>query len=168
MQVKPFRNMCAIAADPEDTQARSELVYDSAMAENGVLKIGKVTDFQGHMIQRQYGAYTHSNHGLGLAVIIPNLYRHLAPCAPEQFTHWAMEVWGITAEGKSESEIAQLGIDAFKVFIREMGLPTTFAEMGTDSSDEVLRNVADTAVLTGGCAKKLERDEIFEILKECR
>ena len=165
MQVKPFRKVRTIAADPEDMQTRSEFVCESAMAENGVLKIGKVTDFQGHMIQHQYGAYTHSNHGLGLAVIIPNLYRHLAP---EQFAHWAMEVWGITAEGKSESEIAQLGIDAFKVFIREMGLPTTFAEMGTDSSDEVLRNVADTAVLTGGCAKKLERDEIFEILKECR
>lgn len=98
--------MRAIAADPEDTQACSQLVYDSAMAENGVLKIGKVTDFQGRMIQHQYGAYTHSNHGLGLAVIIPNLYRRLAPCAPEQFAHRATEVWGITAEGKSEPEIA--------------------------------------------------------------
>lgn len=161
-----IRNMRRIAADPDDRVARSELVYDSAMGENGVLKIGKTTDFQCHMIQHQYGAYTHSNHGMGLAVIHPALYRHLAPEAPAQFARWAREVWGVTE--KDDLAAALAGIDALASFIREMGLPTSFAEFGTDASDETLRAVADTAILTGGCAKKLSRDEIFEILKECR
>lgn len=168
VQRNVIRNMRAISANSDDAQARSELVYDSAMAENGVLKIGKVTDFQCHMIQHQYGAYTHSNHGLGLAVIQPKLYRHLAPCAPEQFAHWAIEVWGVKADGKSDLEIANEGIYALEAFIREMGLPTTFDELGSDKSDEVLRKVADTAVLTGGCVKKLEPEEIFQILEECK
>lgn len=162
------RNMRAHKADPENLEVRGELVYDSAMGENGVLKIGKVTDFQCHMIQHQYGAYTHSNHGLGLAVIHPRLYRHLAPAALEQFARWAVEVWGANPAGKDALTVANEGIDALSAFVKEMGMPTTFAELGADTSDEVLRAVADIAVLTAGCCRKLDRDEIFQILAECR
>lgn len=162
------RNMRAVAADEGDLHARSELVYDSAMGENGVLKIGKAGDFQCHMIQHQYGAYTHTNHGLGLAVIHPALYRSLAPAAPEQFARWAHEVWDVDADGKGALAVAFEGIDALAAFTREMGLPSTLAELGGDVSDDTLRAVADTAVLTPGCAKKLDRDEIFQILVECR
>lgn len=168
-----IRNMRVIAETKGDEaqaarnlEARGELVYDSAMGENGVLKVGKVGDFQCHMIQHQYGAYTHTNHGMGLAVIHPALYRHLAPEAPEQFALWAREVWGVNEA--DDLAAAMAGIDALETFTREMGLPTTFAELGGDASDETLRAVADTAVLTLGCAKKLERDEIFRIPTECR
>lgn len=163
-----IRNMRAVAADEGDMHARSELVYDSAMGENGVLKIGKVGDFQCHMIQHQYGAYTHTNHGLGLGIIHPHLYRHLAPEAPAQFARWAVEVWGVDPTGKDDLTVALAGIDELVAFVKEMGMPTTFAELEGDASDETLRAVADTAVLTAGCAKKLTPEEIFEILVECR
>ncbi len=159
-------NMRALAADAEDMHARSELVYDSIMGENGVLKIGKTGDFQAHMIQHQYGAATHSNHGMGLAVIHPPLYRHLVSSAPEQFARWAREVWGVVEEDDVTAALA--GVDALEVFTQEMGLPTSFKEMGTDASDETLRFVADTAILTGACAKKLDRHEIYDILVACR
>lgn len=114
------------------------------------------------------GAYTHTNHGLGLAVIHPALYRHIAPTAPEQFSYWAQEVWNIDPADKDDLAIAQEGIDALEAFIKEMNLPTSFAELGGEATDEILHAVADTAILTPGCAKKLSRDEIFEILCECR
>ncbi len=167
IQRNVIRNMRVIADDDQNLEALSELVYDSAMAENGVLKIGKSTDFQAHMIQHQYGAYTHTNHGMGLAVIHPALYRHLAPEAPAQFARWAREVWGVDAKGKDDLTVALEGIDRLQTFIVEMGLPTSFAEMDSDASDETLHKVADTCVLTGGCAKKLERSEVFQILTEC-
>ena len=166
IQRNVIRNMRAVAANPESMDARSELVYDSAMAENGVLKVGKVTDFQAHMIQHQYGAYTHTNHGMGLAVIHPALYRALAPEAPTQFARWAREVWGVTET--DDRAAANAGIEALAAFIREMGLPTTFTELGGDTSDETLRAVAATAVRTTGCAKKLSDEEIFEVLVACR
>ena len=72
-----IRNIRILLTDPENYDARSELAWASAMAENGVLKIGKVTDFQAHQIQHQLGAYTDCNHGAGLAVIHPVLYRHI-------------------------------------------------------------------------------------------
>ena len=166
IQRNVIRSMRAVAEDDQDLAARSELVYDSAMAENGVLKVGKVTDFQAHMIQHQYGAYTHTNHGMGLAVIHPALYRHLAPEAPAQFARWAREVWDVAE--KDDLAAAMAGIDALAAFTAEMGLPTTLAELGGDVSDETLRAVADTCLLMPGCAKQLSRDEVFQILTECR
>ena len=160
------RNMRAIATDPEDMDARSELVYDATMPENGVLKIGKTSDFQAHMIQHQYGAYTHTSHGMGLAVIHPALYRVLAPAAPAQFARWAREVWDVAEDDDLAAACA--GIDALAAFIREMGLPATFAELGGDASDETLRAVARTSLRTTGCAKQLTDDEIFDILVACR
>lgn len=168
-----IRNMRIIAETEGDEaqaernlEARAELVYDSAIGENGVLKIGKVGDFQCHKIQHQYGAYTHTNHGMGLAIIHPALYRHLAPVAPEQFARWAREVWGVAET--DDLAAAKAGIDALEAFTHEMGLSTTFAELGGDASDETLRVVAETAVRTRGCVKELTDDEILQILIECR
>ena len=61
-----IRNIRALLKDMGDMNARSELMWASAMGENGILKIGKVTDFQAHQIEHQLGAYTDCNHGQGL------------------------------------------------------------------------------------------------------
>ena len=52
-------------ADSNDVQARGNLMWDSAMAENGILKVGRLTDFQAHQMEHQLGAYTDCNHGHG-------------------------------------------------------------------------------------------------------
>lgn len=161
-----IRNIRVLLKNIEDMNARSELMWASAMAENGILKIGKVTDFQAHQIEHQLGAYTDCNHGQGLAVIHPVLYRHMYQDGADQFARFAKNVWGISEEGKTKEELAEAGVQALADFIKEIELPSTFTEMGiTDKS--VLKNVADTCNITAGCCKKLSREEIFEILEEC-
>ena len=160
-----IRNIRILLTDPENYDARSELAWASAMAENGVLKIGKVTDFQAHQIQHQLGAYTDCNHGAGLAVIHPVLYRHIYKSGTARFTRWAQNVWGIAPKG-SDEETAAAGIDALAAFIKEIGLLTTFTELGIPA-DTDFRAVADSTNITAGCCKKLTRDEICEILQEC-
>ena len=161
-----IRNTRVLLTDPENYDARSELAWASAMAENGVLKIGKVTDFQAHQIEHQLGAYTNCNHGAGLAVIHPVLYRHIYPSGAARFARWAQNVWGVAPKG-SEEETAAAGIDALASFIREIGLPTSFTALGIPE-DTDLRAVADSSNITPGCCKKLTHDEIFAILEECR
>ncbi|MGM9537050.1 MAG: iron-containing alcohol dehydrogenase [Candidatus Onthomonas sp.] len=161
-----IRNIRALLQNMEDQKARSELMWASAMGENGILKIGKVTDFQAHQIEHQLGAYTDCNHGQGLAVIHPVLYRHLYPYSEEQFARFAQQVWEIPAAGKSQEELAQAGIQALSDFIREIGLPTSFREMGIQDKS-VLQKTADTCNLTAGCCKKLSREELLMILEEC-
>lgn len=76
-------NMRRLLKDINDIQARSNLMWDSAMAENGILKCGRSTDFQAHQMEHQLGAYTDCNHGQGLAVIHPAYYRHIVKDTPE-------------------------------------------------------------------------------------
>ena len=161
-----IRNIRVLLADPENYDARSELVWASAMAENGVLKIGKVTDFQCHQIEHQLGAYTNCNHGAGLAVIHPILYRHIYKSGAARFARWAKNVWGITPKD-SDEETAIAGIDALAAFIKEIGLPTSFTELGIPA-DTDFRAIADSTNITAGCCKKLTHDEIYEILTQCR
>ncbi len=70
-------NMRALLRDINDLTARSNLMWTSAMAENGILKVGRTTDFECHQIEHQLEAYTDCNHGQGLAVIHPAYYRHI-------------------------------------------------------------------------------------------
>ena len=161
-----IRNIRILLKEPDSYEARSELAWASAMAENGVLKIGKVTDFQAHMIEHQLGAYTNCNHGKGLAVIHPVLYRHICKAGAMRFARFAQNVWGI-APKETEEATAFAGVEALAAFIKEIGLPTTFAELGIPE-DTNLRSVADSTNITPGCCKKLTHDEIYEILLECR
>ena len=163
-----IRNMRILKDDPKNLDARSELEWASAMAENGILKIGKTSSFQAHQIEHQLGAYTDCNHGQGLAVIHPVLYRRLCEGAPAKFARLAVNVFGVCAKGRTETEIALEGIECLSAFIKEMGLPTTFAEMGL-GEDTDYRGVADSSnIITNGCFKLLTHDDIYEILLDCR
>lgn len=154
-----IRNLRRIAKNPEDDFARSELMWDSAMAENNILKIGKQTDFQCHMIEHQLGAYTDCNHGQGLAVLHPTLYRHIYPFAKEKFTRWAQVVWFV--------QNAEDGIDALENLSREVGLPTSLFEMGISLDEETVQAIAESTVIRPGCCKQLTAEEIVEIFRKC-
>lgn len=160
-----IQNIRILLNDHENYDARSELMWASSMAENGILKIGKITDFQAHQIEHQLGAYTNCNHGQGLAVIHPVLYRHIYQDGIERFSRFAKNVWGIS-EKENKQETALAGIEALADFIKEMGMPTTFSQMGI-AGDTDFKAIANSTNITAGCCKKLTHDEIFEILKEC-
>lgn len=172
-----IKNIHAIIADPDNDFARGELMWDSAMAENGLLKLGKLTDFQCHMIEHAVGAYTDCNHGLGLAILHPTFYRHLLDAGTAKLARMAQEVWGVksdvegvtykNADATELRVIAAKGIDALENFIKEIGLPTRWIEIGI-TDDTILRAAADTCFLLPGCCKQMSRDEIYELLEECK
>lgn len=161
-----IRNIRATLKNPKDITARGELIWAAAMAENGILIIGKDNGFQAHMLEHQLGAYTDCNHGEGLAVIHPVLYRHMLPEASEKFSRLAVNVWGIEPAGKSQDELAVEFIDALTAFIREIGLPATFTQMNIPA-DTDYKAIADSTLLVDGCCKKFTHEEVLEILKEC-
>lgn len=154
-------NMRRLRENAGDMQARGNLMWDSAMAENGILKVGRVTDFQAHQMEHQLGAYTDCNHGQGLAVIHPAYYRHIVKDAPEKFTRFAETVFG--------ADSAEKGVEALADFIRDCGLPTRMSGLKSkvEITPEILRKVADTCNVIPTGPRKLERDEIYEILTEC-
>ncbi len=154
-------NIRRLLTDITDMQARSNLMWDSAMAENGILKVGRLTDFQAHQIEHQLDAYTDCNHGQGLAVIHPVYYRYIVKDAEDKFTRFAKEVFG--------KETAEEGLRALTEFVKECGLPTKLSELKSrvEITPEVLRQVADTCNIITSNPRTLSRDEIYEILCRC-
>lgn len=154
-------NMRRLLKNINDMQARSNLMWDSAMAENGILKCGRLTDFQAHQMEHQLGAYTDCNHGQGLAVIHPAYYRHIVKDASEKFARFAKVVFDV--------DTAEAGLEALENFIKECGLPTKMSQLKSTVkiTPEVLRQVADTCNIIKSGPRELGRDEIYEILMEC-
>ena len=154
-------NMRTLLRDIQDYTARSNLMWTSAMAENGILKVGRVTDFECHQMEHQLGAYTDCNHGQGLAVLHPAYYRHIVKDAPEKFARLGQVVFG--------TEGAQAAVDALAAFIKECGLPTRLTELRSraEITPELLRQVADSVNLLQGGPRQLTHDEVYKIFMEC-
>ena len=162
-----IRDLRAAIQNPRDYTARSNLMWEATMAENRVIKLGKRTDFQAHMMEHQLGAYTDCNHGAGLAVLHPAYYRVICEKGAAKFARFAVRVWGIPAEGKTEAELARAGVDALADFIKEIGLPTTFRELGLPD-DLPLKEIADSVPLTPGGYGKLTHGDVLRIFEDCR
>ena len=154
-------NMRTLLKDINDYTARSNLMWTSAMAENGILKVGRVTDFECHQMEHQLGAYTDCNHGQGLAVLHPAYYRHIVKDAPEKFARLGRVVFGV--------EGAEAAVDALADFIQECGLPTKLSQLKSKAeiTPALLRQVADSTNLLQGAPRQLTHDEVYDILMEC-
>ncbi len=154
-------NMRRLLQNMDDLEARGNLMWDSAMAENGILKVGRLTDFQAHQMEHQLGAYTDCNHGQGLAVIHPAYYRAILQDAREKFTRFAQVVF--------DKETAEEGIDALSAFIAECGLPTKMGQLQSkvEITPDLLRQVADSCNLIKTGPRQLTRDEVYTILCQC-
>ena len=154
-------NMRRLLRNMDDLEARGNLMWDSAMAENGILKVGRLTDFQAHQMEHQLGAYTDCNHGQGLAVLHPAYYRHIVKDAPEKFARLGRAVFGVDG--------AEAAVDALAAFIQECGLPTRLSQLRSkvEITPELLRQVADSTNLLQGGPRQLTHDEVYDILMEC-
>ncbi len=162
-----IRNLRAAVANPKDYTARSNLMWDATMAENRIIKLGKKTDFECHQMEHQLGAYTDCNHGAGLAVLHPVYYRHIYRSGIPKFKKFAVNVWEIPADGKSDVETAGAGVEALADFIKEIGMPTTLQELGIDETVD-LKEIADSCAVIPGSYKKMTHEEILEIFQECK
>jgi len=154
-------NMRRLQIDINDMGARSNLMWDSALAESGILKCGRSTDFQAHQIEHQLAAFTDCNHGQGLAVIQMAYYRHILSNAVDKFARIAETLFHVPDAGA--------GLRELESFIKKCGLPTRLSELRTKTeiTPELLRQVADTTTIVRTGPRKLGRGEIFEILTEC-
>ena len=161
-----IRNLRAAIQNPQDYTARSNLMWAATMAENRLIKLGKRTDFECHQMEHQLGAYINCNHGEGLAVLHPVYYRHIYKYGLPKFKRFATEVWGVSADGRTDEEIAFAGVEALADFIKEIGLPTTLRELGVIRQTD-LKKIADTVAIVPGSYKQMSHEEILEIFKEC-
>lgn len=150
--------------DPENYEARSNIMWTATWALNTLLDMGKTTDWMVHMIGQSIGAYTDATHGMTLSAVSIPYYRAICPYGLQKFKRFAINVWDVNPAGKTDEEIADEGLKAMESWMREMGLVMNIRELGV-TEDMLPGIVKGTFILDGGY-KVLTEDEIMEILKE--
>ena len=149
--------------DPENYEARSNLMWASTWALNTLIGRGKRQDWMPHMIGKAITAHTGATHGMTLSSIALAYYRYMMPYGLKRFARFAKVVWEIPAEGKSNEQLAEEGIIALGNWIKEIGAVSYITTLGV--TEDMIPAIADSTVINQGGFKKLSREEVIEILK---
>ena len=149
---------------PQDYEARSNLMWTATWALNTLIAKGKSTDWMVHMLGQAVGAYTNATHGMTLAAVSLPYYRYILPYGLPKFKRFAIEVWKVHPEGKTDEEIAEEGLKAMEDWMKELGLAMKISELG--ATKDMIDGIADATLLLEGGYKVLSRKEVVEILKE--
>ncbi|WP_028610241.1 iron-containing alcohol dehydrogenase [Paenibacillus harenae] len=152
--------------NPNDAAARANLMWCGTMALNGgMISVGMENDWASHGIEHEVSAIYDIPHGAGLAVIFPNWMKYVHEERLDRFVQYAVRVWGINPEGKSDKEAALAGIQATRDFFTRIGAESRLADFGIGS--EKLDRMAEEAVRYGaiGSFKRLEKQDVYAILE---
>ena len=150
--------------NPQDYEARSNLMWTATWALNTLIAKGKSTDWMVHMLGQAVGAYTNATHGMTLAAVSLPYYRHILPYGLPKFKRFAIEIWKVNPEGKTDEEIAEEGLKAMEDWMKELGLSMKISELG--ATKDMIDGIADATLLLEGGYKVLKREEVVAILKE--
>ena len=151
--------------NPEDYEARSNIMWSATWALNTLIAKGKTTDWMVHMLGQAVGAYTDATHGMTLASVSLPYYRHIMPYGLQKFKRFATQVWGISTENKSDEQIANEGLIALEIWMKKLGLTMKISELGV--TEDMIEGIADATFILEGGYKILTKEEVIEILKEC-
>lgn len=150
--------------NPQDYEARSNIMWSATWALNTLISRGKTTDWMVHMLGQAAGAYTDATHGMTLSAVSLPYYRTILPYGLPKFKRFATEVWKVPTEGRSDEEIAQAGLDAMENWMRQLGVAMKLSEIG--ATEDMIEGIADATIILDGGYKVLTRDEVVQILKE--
>jgi alcohol dehydrogenase YqhD (iron-dependent ADH family) len=151
-------------ANPEDYEARSNIMWSATWALNTLISRGKSTDWMVHMLGQAAGAYTDATHGMTLSAVSLPYYRYIMPYGVKKFARFAKEVWGVNAEGKSDEALAKEGLEAMEEWMKKIGVALSLSELG--ASEDMIEGIADATIILDGGYKVLDRNEVVEILKQ--
>ncbi|BFL47970.1 iron-containing alcohol dehydrogenase [Lactonifactor longoviformis] len=150
--------------EPENYEARSNIMWTATWALNTLVAMGKSTDWMVHMLGQAVGAHTDATHGMTLSAVSLPYYRYIMPYGLPKFKRFAMNVWDINPEGKSDEDMAAEGLNAMEAWMKEIGVVTNLGELGV--TEEMLDGLVQSTIVMEGGYKVLTQEEIKEIFKE--
>ncbi|HBG49502.1 MAG TPA: NADH-dependent alcohol dehydrogenase [Cyanobacteria bacterium UBA9971] len=151
--------------EPENYEARAEIMWASNIALNGILTCGKITDWATHMIDHELSAYYDLNHGIGLAILFPNWMNQVADESRLwKFKDFAINVWDLPVS-MSDRELADASIQKTREYFNGLNLPSKLSEVGID--DKYFEIMAENIIRrkTNGNFKILDKEDVVEIYR---
>lgn len=150
--------------DHENYEARSNIMWTATWALNTLIAKGKATDWMVHMIGQSIGAYTDATHGMTLSAVSMAYYRYIMPFGLSKFKRYAINVWDVDTEGKTEEQIAAEGLSKMECYMNELGLVMNIRDLGV--TEDMLEGIAKGSPRTRGGYKPLSHEEVLKILRQ--
>ena len=149
--------------DPQNYEARSNLMWTATWALNTLVAKGKPTDWMVHMLGQAVGAYTDATHGMTLAAVSLPYYRFIMPYGLAKFVRFAKNVWNVDAAGKTDEQVAKEGLAAMESWMKELGLVMNITELG--ANEEMLEGLAQSTLILDGGYRVPQHDDIVGIFR---
>ena len=149
--------------NPKDYEARSNIMWTATWALNTFVAKGKSQDWEVHMLGQSVGAHTDATHGMTLAAVSMPYYRYILPYGLAKFKRYAINVWNVNGENKSDKEIAEEGLNKMEAWMKKIGLVMNITELG--AKEEMLDDMVKSSFIMEGGYKVLNKDDIKAILK---
>lgn len=149
--------------NPQDYQARSNIMWTATWALNTLVAKGKSTDWMVHMLGQAVGAVTDATHGMTLSAVSLAYYRYIIEAGLPKFVRFAENVWNVNTDGKTDKEIALEGLSAMESWMKELGLAMNLSEIGT--TEDMLEDIINAVLIMEGGYKTLTKDDVKHILE---
>lgn len=150
--------------DPQNYEARSNIMWTATWALNTLVAMGKSTDWMVHMLGQAVGAHTDATHGMTLAAVSLPYYRHILPYGLAKFKRFAQNVWNVNPQGKTDEEVAVEGLAAMEAWMKEIGVTMHIKELG--ATEEMLEGLVNSTIILEGGYKVLTQEDVAKIMRE--
>ena len=158
-----------LKTDPENYNARAQVMWAGSLAHNGLLSCGVQEDWASHQLEHELSGLFDVAHGAGLAAVWGSWARYVLDAKPERFAQLAANVLGVTVDYSDMKGTALAGIEAMERFFTELGMPVSIHELGVDPTPEQIQVMARKCTFDGartiGGIKALGEKEIAEIYR---
>jgi alcohol dehydrogenase YqhD (iron-dependent ADH family) len=148
--------------DPQNYEARSNIMWTSTWALNTLIAQGKSTDWMVHMIGHAVGTFTNATHGMTLSAVSMAYYETILQAGLHRFKRFAINVWNVNPTGKDDETIAREGLAALKTWMTSIGLILHLRDLGVDEG--MIPAITKATFILDGGYKKLSSDEVSAIL----
>jgi len=138
-------------------------MWTATWALNTLVNRGKVGDWMVHMFGHSISAFTDATHGMTLAAVSLPYYRYIMRDGLHKFKRFAVMVWGVNPEGRTDLEVASEGLARMEDYMQELGLVQNIRELGV--TEELLPRIAQNMVLLSSGYRALTRAEAEQVLK---
>lgn len=153
----------AAVKNPEDYEARSNIMWIATWALNTLIAMGKSTDWEVHMLGQAIGAHTDATHGMTLSAVSIPYYKYIMADGLQKFKRYAVNVWNVDPEGKTDEDVAMEGLNCMEEYMKEIGLVMHISELGV--TEEMIDAVADSTLIMEGGYRVLSKEDVVNVLK---
>lgn len=151
--------------EPNDYQARAEVMWSGSLSHSGLTEMGVSTDWATHEMEHELSGMFDVAHGAGLSALWGSWARHVYMDKPERFEQFAANVFGIEGE-----DAALRGIEAMEAYFQEINMPISIPELlGFTLTEEQIDELSEKCAYPGRCVggfrliDKAQMKEIYTV-----